>query len=99
MGIFKFINDIGNYEARKVGRTKVSGLIISTCETNDEGYETAVCDKNGAHPVERYPNKKDAVIGHEKWVGKAKKLKTIKKLGGFGGIVKDEIISLERLQI
>ncbi len=39
--MFEFLNDISNYEDRKVNRTKVGKLTVSTVYTSDEGYETA----------------------------------------------------------
>lgn len=93
-----FMNDIGNYEARKIGRDEVAGLIVSTCNTSDEGYETALCDQNGAHPVERYATAELAAKGHRLWMASAKnkKLKTVKKLGAWG-VVEDERITLVRI--
>lgn len=98
MGIFDFFLDAMNYEARKVGRDEVSGLIISTCYTTDEGYETAIVDNNGTYPVERYKTKEDAEIGHLKWIANAKSLTTITKLGWQDGLVDSEIITLERIE-
>ena len=85
-----------DYESRKVGRDELDfGLTISTCYTVDMGYETAILDKNGAHPVERYTTKKEATVGHDKWVAKAKELKKILKLG-YGSLVEDSEVTLER---
>lgn len=70
-----------NYESRKVARTEVSGLIVSTCDTVDMGYETAILDKNGAHPVERYDSRASAEAGHSKWCDDAKALTRVRKLG------------------
>jgi hypothetical protein len=67
--MFEFINDIGNYESRKISRDKSeSGIIVSTCYTSDHGYETALIDSKGVYPVERYSNVEDAKRGHCKWL-------------------------------
>ena len=87
---------MSNYKSRKVGRTEVNGIIVSTAYTNDEGYETAILDAKNAYPVERYKTKEDAEKGHEKWCIEAKTLTRIKRLGGFGGLVEDEEIDIIR---
>jgi hypothetical protein len=57
------------YEERKIGRdVSQSGIVVSTAYTNDEGHETALLDKNGVHPVERYKGVAEAIVGHEKWL-------------------------------
>ena len=76
----------GNYDERKIDRLEPvpeKSIGVSTCNTYDEGYETALLDANGAHPVERYATKELAIKGHKKWVSKSKKLngKKIKKIG------------------
>lgn len=71
-----FMGMVGNYEDRKVGRwDNEDGLkMVSTCSVDDgrKPFETAV-----QHPaynnskmviVECYDTKKDAKIGHEKWL-------------------------------
>ena len=83
MFFLSFLKDIGNYELRKIGRdTSDSGIEVSTAYTSDEGYETALLDKNGVHPVERYDNRKTAEQGHKKWLEFANTAngKTVKKL-------------------
>lgn len=95
---FDFLNDIGNYEQRKIGciRSEDNGGIgVSTAYTSDEGYETALGDANGIHPVERYDTREDAVNGHEKWVKFAKtgQGKKIKRLG-WTGLGMDKEITL-----
>lgn len=45
-----------------------NGLIVSTVDTSDMGPETAIIDKNGAHPVERYETVELAEEGHAKWL-------------------------------
>ncbi len=69
-------------ENRTIGKEEINGFEISTMWTPDEGYETAIIDENGAHPVERYKNVKKAVIGHKKWIKKIKLGKRkIKQIG------------------
>lgn len=68
------------YEKNKIGRLephKNAGIGVSTCNTDDEGYETALLDVNGAWPVERYKNKKNAVAGHAKWIKLSQELEYI----------------------
>ena len=71
------------YEQRKVAE-KVSeehGKIgVSTCWTEDEGYETALLDSCGVHPVQRYRTKKLALAGHRRWTQRAKKITTKMKI-------------------
>lgn len=89
------MNDLGNYGARKVARTQLQGFTISTAFTSDEGFETAVLDKNGAHPVERYDDKHDAIAGHDRWTAMIEDgQRAITKLGGWG-VVGDQEIKLE----
>ena len=86
---------VGNYERRKVDKTVVGELTISTAFT-DCGYETAICDATDHfHPVERYPSREAAVIGHKKWVEAAPTLTTVVKLG-YGRTVKAKEITLQR---
>lgn len=83
MSASSFLNDCGNYEKRKVARDiSKSGIIVSTAYTSDEGYETALIDDNGVHPVERYIDRNNAVKGHAKWLlfadtGNGKKVKEL----------------------
>lgn len=93
--MFSWLQDVDNYEERKVGRDEVNGVAVSTAYTSDEGYETAICDENGAHPVERYEDREASVIGHAKWVELAKTATTITRLGAWG-IVDDSKIILVR---
>lgn len=73
------------------------GLGISTVNSSDMGYETAVIDSSGAHPVERYSSELEAIAGHRKWVEKSKVLKTIIELG-FGSLVEAKDIELVRIK-
>ena len=93
LGMFSFMQDADDYESRKVSRIEPkdnNGCGVSTAYSSDEGYETALLDKNGAHPVERYENKEEATIGHKKWVKKAKTIKKTVELGGLSGLVGDK---------
>lgn len=93
--MFQFLNDIGNYDERKIGRTDVNGLTVSTCYTSDEGYETAIIDINGVYPVERYANKLEAEDGHRKWCIEAKTIEAVTMLGWLG-LVDDKTVAITR---
>jgi len=94
--MFEFLLDAENYDQRKVGRDiSKSGITVSTAFTSDEGYETALIDKNEVHPVERYADKKAAKIGHKKWVAFADNAVSgtpVIKLGAWGLVDEEEII-------
>mgnify|MGYP001602237729 CR=1 FL=1 len=95
--MFEFLKDTYNYEQRKIVKEFTNGLGISTAYTSDEGYETALLDTNGVHPVERYATRELAVEGHKKWVkfSEGNENKVI-ELGGLAGFVKDKEIVLLR---
>lgn len=60
-------------KADKVGNDVIGDYTIDTCDTIDQGYETAMWKDNGdIIIVERYPNKMRAEIGHSKWCEFAK---------------------------
>ncbi len=61
------------------------GIGVSTVLTDDFGYETALLDANGVHPVERYPDEASALEGHQRWVSASKTLDRVKKLGWGDG--------------
>jgi hypothetical protein len=82
-------------ERNRIGKTKVSGVIVSTVVTGDLGPETAILDKKGTYPVQRYSDKIEAKRGHDEWVEKIKTLKTITQLG-FPGLTNDKEITLVR---
>lgn len=93
--LFDFLQDIGNYEQRKIERTICkNGIIVSTADTTDEGYETALIDKNGVHPVQRYETMQDAVEGHSTWVEFARDGhgKTITELAWTGMPTKEVVL-------
>jgi hypothetical protein len=95
-GMFSFLKDIDTYDTRKVGRTDVDGLTVSTAYTSDEGYETAIIDANKVYPVQRYGSKANALKGHKNWTAKAKTLKTVNVLSGLGGLVDGKKVELVR---
>lgn len=92
-GLFGFLDMIGDYDDRKVGRDLVEGLIVSTAYSTDEGYETAIVDADKkVHPVERYESKELALEGHQRWIESAKTITTLMHLrwlgmDGLGGAV------------
>ena len=60
-------------KADKVGRDVIGDYTIDTCDTMDQGYETAMWKDDGdIIIVERYPNKMRAEVGHSKWCEFAK---------------------------
>lgn len=60
-------------KADKVGNDIIGDYTIDTCDTVDQGYETAIWKDDGdIIIVERYPNKMRAEIGHSKWCEFAK---------------------------
>lgn len=60
-------------KADKVGNDIIGDYTIDTCDTMDQGYETAMWKDDGdIIIVERYPNKMRAEIGHSKWCEFAK---------------------------
>jgi hypothetical protein len=88
--------DIETYDTRKVARSSANGLVVSTAYTSDEGYETALIDGNGVHPVERYGTREEAEKGHAVWVAFAESdINTVNELDGWG-IVPEEEITLVR---
>ena len=92
----------GNYDKRKIERVEPlenGGIGVSTAWTTDCGYETALLDDNGVHPVERYPDRESTVKGHKKWVKFTKNYQegdTITKLG-WGDLTTNKEITLKRL--
>ena len=60
-------------KADKVSNDIIGDYTIDTCDTVDQGYETAMWKDDGdIIIVERYPNKMRAEIGHSKWCEFAK---------------------------
>jgi len=72
--MYGFLNDIGNYDQRKVGRDDFDWGFVSTARVSDgrKPYETAV--KHAKYGdgemviVECYDSKKEASEGHAKWL-------------------------------
>ena len=100
MGATDFLTNplgmMGNYEERKTGRDEIDGFIISTCWTTDEGFETAIIDKNKVHVVERYSNENEAGKGHEKWIRFIREgNRKVKTLGWSDTPELDEEVTLE----
>ena len=60
-------------KADKAGHDIVGDYTIDTCDTVDQGYETAMWKGDGdIIIVERYPDKERAEAGHTKWCEFAK---------------------------
>lgn len=82
--MFGYLDMLGNYKERKVANYEKDGLIIDTClvTDSDKPYETGIIhpNYNGGDwiIVELYNTKKEARVGHNRWVKKmtAKKLPT-----------------------
>ena len=72
-GLFAFVNDIGNYEDRKVARDDFKWGFISTARVSDgrKPFETAIkhpnYNKGSMVIVESYLTKQEALKGHAKW--------------------------------
>lgn len=80
--------------ATRIARDEVDGLIVSTVDSGDMGPETAVIDRNGTHPVERYESEDEARKGHVAWVENIRKgVRKVTKLG-YGRLIEDEPITL-----
>lgn len=88
-------NYIRNYEKNLVDLYESDGFNVSTVNTSDMGYETAICDKEGVHPVERYENREQAKKGHDKWIEYVKNYNgwEVKELG-YGVLCESEKIIL-----
>ena len=74
--LFDFLQDLGNYDERKIDTYKKDGVFVNTCAVSDSSqpYETAI-----EHPkfnngtmiiVQTYDTKGAAQEGHNKWVRK-----------------------------
>lgn len=86
---------LNSYDDRKIGRDEINGLTVSTCDTPDQGYETAIIDLNKVYIVERYLNKEQAIQGHTKWCEKAKTITHITDVG-YGDLVGSSEVVLVR---
>ena len=84
------------YSARVLNRDDIVGFTVSTAWTTDEGYETAIIDRSGVQPVERYPDKKSAMTGHLKWCEFIRDgSREIVRIGGLAGTIPDKLMTLE----
>lgn len=100
--MFEFFQDMFNYDERNIGKVDSednNGVGVSTVFTSDEGYETALLDNNGVHPVERYESKEEAETGHRKWIEFAgnSENKKVLKLGWLANFVEEREIVLVRV--
>lgn len=60
-----------DYARRRIARTEIDGLTVSTCWTRDGTViETAILDQIGSYPVQRYKTEAEAEAGHKAWVAK-----------------------------
>lgn len=87
-----------DYAERVVGRVEPEeneGVGVSTVLSPDWGYETALLDAKGAHPVERYPTREAAEAGHLRWIEKSKHLAEVFELG-YGSVTESHSIDLAR---
>ena len=72
---------------KQLGLSRVRGVTVSTIEASrvDKGgrleWETAVVDGRGCYPVERYPSRELALVGHLVWSGRAGSLVEVESLG------------------
>ena len=87
----------GALSAEPIARdTLDNGLIVSTVDASDMGPETAIIDKNGAYPVERYETVELAVEGHAKWLEFCKAGNKVVKQEGYSPLrVDSKMITLE----
>lgn len=75
----------------------VGGLIVSTILGSDNVYETAIMDRHGTYPVERYDSRQEAEDGHESWAEWALASNNEVTKLGYKNIVADEKVSLSRM--
>lgn len=66
--------------APQIARDEVDGLTVSTVNSIDQGYETAILDAVDVYPVERYQTLEGAIEGHQKWLEAAPGLLAVTKL-------------------
>ena len=56
------------WQGERIGYDTIDNYIISTVETYDQGWETAIRKMTGTWViVARYPNKEEAQAGHDTW--------------------------------
>lgn len=74
MGLFDFLDMMGNYDDRAVDRSEIQDCVIDTCRVSDGAhpFETGVASKyyhSGSWViVEAYDTEEDAQSGHDRWV-------------------------------
>lgn len=90
-------------EERLIKKTELPfGFIVSTIDCVFDpliGFETAIVDANGVHPVERYKTREEAITGHEKWVVHLTKCESEKisiDVLGYGSLVEKKLVTLKR---
>lgn len=72
------------------------GITVSTVETTDRGWETAIIDaKCEIHVVEEYPDSEAAAAGHAKWVEQAPTLTHVTDIG-YGSLIEPSERELAR---
>lgn len=88
----------GQGAAPQINRTIINNYIVSTINSVDCGYETAILGKNKTSPVERYDDLEEAQKGHLKWVEFVKNTKEkplkIKELG-YLSLTDTSIVNIE----
>jgi hypothetical protein len=73
------------------------GVGVSTIWAEDvKCYETALLDRIGAYPVQRYKTKDEAALGHWAWIRKSREIKTVVQIGCDLYQEPDRIITLQR---
>jgi hypothetical protein len=79
----------------RIAYDEADGLAVSTVNTYDMGYETAIRDAERAIPVQRYKTEQEALAGHAAWLAK---LPTITKVTylGYGELVEPEVVTVKR---
>jgi hypothetical protein len=82
---------------RVIEKVFVAGLVISTIEAHDVGWETALSIERADdwHPVERYPDQAHAEAGHAQWIERAPGITEIMDLG-LSGYAEPRLVSLAR---
>lgn len=92
--LFNLLNAISSGPAPVVEQTKVSNFVVSTINSIDQGYETAILTKNNTYPVERYIDLPFAKNGHIRWVEKMKNPPRILTELGYGSSIDDREVEL-----
>jgi hypothetical protein len=77
-------------------RTEVGDILVSTVETSDAGWETALAFDGEFHPVERYEDEGTAMKGHSEWVERCPGLTEVTMIGY--GTIPDEKVPIRSRQ-